>query len=111
MAIKSFNKLSPSEASSIFEALTLKIKQEENLSDKSTFFKLLFDLSRSKTELKSEIITFLMKFPESRLPLTSPALAEGLLKESHPEPLLNLFTKWAKSENKNLSKIVKNKIK
>lgn len=108
--IRSLNTLSSSEAASVFEALTHKIRQEENLGE-SKAFKGIFDLSREKPELKSQIITFLSKYPDNKLPLVVATLTEGLLKNSNPEALHELFIKWEKSSNKRLVGIVKKKIK
>lgn len=108
--IKTLGTLSTSEAASIFEALTQKVRQEENLSN-SRAFKALFDLSREKTELKSQIVTFLSKYPDHKLPLVATTLTEGLLKNSHSEALEQLLISWSKSSNSGLAKLAKNKIK
>lgn len=110
IAVKSLSTLSSSEAASIFEALAQKVRQEESLSD-SKAFKALFDLSREKPELKSQIVTFLSKYPNHKLPLVTVTLTEGLLKDSNQEALNQLFTSWSKSTNKRLANVVKNKIK
>lgn len=110
IAISSLSSLSSSEAASIFEALTQKVRQEENLSN-SKAFKALFELSREKTELKSQIVTFLSKYPDHKLPLVAVTLTEGLLKDSNQESLSQLFTSWSKSSNTRLANLVKNKTK
>lgn len=110
IAISNLPSLSSSEAASIFEALTQKVRQEENLSN-SKAFKALFELSREKTELKSQIITFLTKYPDHKLPLVAVTLTEGLLKDSNQESLNQLFTSWSKSSNTRLANLIKNKTK
>ncbi|AZB25998.1 hypothetical protein EG339_16085 [Chryseobacterium bernardetii] len=110
IAINSLSSLSSSEAASIFEALTQKVRQEENLSN-SKAFKALFELSREKTELKSQVVTFLSKYPDHKLPLVAVTLTEGLLKDSNQESLSQLFTSWSKSSNTRLANLVKNKTK
>jgi hypothetical protein len=110
IALSSLSSLSSSEAASIFEALAQKVRQEENLSN-SKAFKALFELSREKTELKSQIVTFLSKYPDHKLPLVAVTLTEGLLKDSNQESLNQLFTSWSKSSNTRLANLVKNKTK
>ncbi len=110
LAVKSLNTLSSSEAASIFEALTQKVRQEENLSS-SKAFKALFDLCREKPELKSQIVIFLSKYPDHKLPLVTTTLAESLLKDSNPDALRQLFTTWSKSTNKGLANVAQKKIK
>jgi hypothetical protein len=110
LGVKSINTLSSSEAASIFEVLIQKVRQEENLS-KSKSFKALFDVCREKAELNSQLTTFLLKFPDSKLPLTAPTLVEGLFKDSNGEAMSQLFNKWSNSSNTKLSGLVKKKIK
>lgn len=110
IAIKSLVSLSSSEAASIFEALTQKIRQEENLSN-SKSFKALFELCREKPELKSQIVIFLNKYPDHKLPAVTTTHAESLLKDSNPEALSQLLTSWSKSTNKVLANVAKKKIK
>lgn len=110
LSIKSLGTLSSSEAASIFEALTQKVRQEENLSN-SKAFKAIFELCRTKVELKSQIVIFLSKYPDHKLPLIVTTLSEGLLKDSNPESLNQLFNSWSKSSNISLAKLAKKKIK
>lgn len=109
-AIKSLSTLSSSEAASVFEALTEKVKQEENIND-SKAFKALFYLCEEKSDLKSQAITFLTKYPDHKLPLIAITFTERLLKTSNPEALNHLFNIWSKSANENFAKIVRKKIK
>ncbi|SIT13024.1 KAP family P-loop NTPase fold protein [Chryseobacterium gambrini] len=109
-AIKSLSTLSSSEAASVFEALTEKVKQEENLND-SKAFKALFYLCEEKSDLKSQAITFLTKYPDHKLPLIAITLTDRLLRTSNPEALNHLFSVWSKSANENFAKIVRKKIK
>lgn len=110
IAVKSLDTLSSSEAASIFEALTQKVRQEESLS-KSRAFKALFELCREKSELKSQIVIFLSKYPDHKLPPVTTTHAESLLKDSNPEALIQLLTHWSKSSNKALANVAKKKIK
>lgn len=110
LVVKTLNTLSSGEASSIFEALAQRIRQEENLT-KSKAFKALFELCRANTELKSQIVAFLLKFPDHKLPLIVTTLSEGLLKNSNSEALNQLFNLWSKSSNKSLANLAKKKIK
>jgi hypothetical protein len=109
--LKELGKLSTSDASSIFEALTNKIRQEESSTGNSMAFKSLFDLVREKTDLKSQLITFLQKYPAGGLPLTIVTYAEGLFKTSESAILTELLTKWAASANKPLAAVAKKKLK
>lgn len=110
IAVKSLDTLSSSEAASVFEALTQKVRQEESLS-KSRAFKALFELCRVKSELKSQIIIFLSKYPDHKLPPVTTTHTESLLKYSNPEALIQLLTHWSKSSNKALANVAKKKIK
>lgn len=110
IAVSSLASISSSEAASIFEALTQKVRQEENLSNSKAFIA-LYELSREKPELKSQIVTFLSKYPDHKLPLVAVTLTEGLLKDSNQDSLNQLFTSWRKSSNTRLANLVKNKTK
>jgi predicted KAP-like P-loop ATPase len=109
--LKELGKLSTSDASSIFEALTNKIRQEESSIANSIAFKSLFDLVREKNDLKSQLITFLQKYPAGALPLTVVTYAEGLFKTSDSAILTELITKWTASANKPLAAVAKKKLK
>lgn len=108
--IKTISAVSGSEAASVFEALTHKIRQGENGKENTASLKMLFELCRSKPELTSQLITFLSKVSEKTLPLTTVTLVEGFLKITHPQPLKTLLKKWADSENTSLSKLAKTKL-
>ncbi len=111
IAHKNLQNLSSSDAASIFEALTQKVRQQENLIDNPAF-KALFEISREKPELKSQIISFLSHFPESKLPISAAPLTEGLLKDSHALALEQLLKKWSSStSNKTLAKTINKKLK
>lgn len=102
--------LSSSEAASIFEAFTQKIRQEESLTN-SNAFSGIFEIAKIKRDLISQVITFLTKFPSNRLPLIAATLSEALLKDTNPEALRHLYDQWILSSNVKLSNVVKNKIK
>lgn len=106
-AIKEFPKLSSSDAASIFEALADKIRQGESGNDNTANLKSIFDLVREKSELKSQLITFLQKQPEGSLPLSIVPLTESLLKDSDAKLLKELLTKWAGSGNTKLVAVAK----
>ncbi len=108
--IKTISAVSGSEAASVFEALTQKIRQGESGKENTASLKMLIEICRSKPELTSQLITFLSKVSEKTLPLTTITMAEGLLKTSHPQQLKTLLKKWSGSENKSLSKLAKTKI-
>lgn len=108
--IKTISAVSGSEAASVFEALTQKIRQGESGKENTAFLKMLIEICWSKPELTSQLITFLSKVSEKTLPLTTITMAEGLLKTSHPQQLKTLLKKWSGSENKRLSKLAKTKI-
>jgi predicted KAP-like P-loop ATPase len=110
VGIRAVGSLSSSEAASIFEALTQKVRSEENLG-KSVAFKMLFGVCREKAELRSQMITFLQNFPVNKLPMTAVALSEGLLKNSHPDALEIILSTWGRSTNKKLANVIKSKTK
>lgn len=109
-AIKKISNVSESEAASVFEAITQKIRQAESANDNTLVMKVLFDLCRSKPALQSQLITFLRKMNEKTLPLTVVVLAEGLLKDSNSAGYKSLITKWAESSVKALAKVAKSKL-
>jgi hypothetical protein len=108
---KEISNLSMSEASSIFEALTQRVRQEETVSGENAAFKGLFELARAKADLKSQIITFLQTFPDHRLPLNAITLSEGLLKDNELTTLRAFLTKWSKSTNIRFANLAKKKLK
>jgi predicted KAP-like P-loop ATPase len=111
-AIKEIKSLSSSEAASIFEGLTQKIRQDENDSGDGQGFKMLFELVREKQDLKSQLVSFLSEYPESGLPLTVITLTDSVFKDLDPQARLVLLTKWSStSPNSNIAKIAKQKLK
>ncbi|PIF60030.1 P-loop NTPase fold protein [Flavobacterium sp. 2] len=110
-AIKEVKSISLGEATSLFEVLIQKVRQEEDLSVENSPLKLIFDVSREQPELKSQLITFLNAFPENKLPMTTATLAESVLKHSHSEALSILLKKWALSGSKTLKVAAKQKLK
>ncbi|KGO91016.1 KAP family P-loop NTPase fold protein [Flavobacterium subsaxonicum] len=110
-AIKTVKNLSLGEVTSLFEVLVQKVRQEEDLSSENSPLKLIFDISREQPELKSQLITFLNAFPESKLPMTTATLADSVLKDSHSEALSDLLKKWTLSGSKALKTAAKQKLK
>ncbi len=108
---KLIKNLSSSEAASIFEALTQKIRQEENINGDAPAFRGIFELSKEKSELKSQLTAFLLNYPEGQLPVTSVTLAESVLKDSDTTVLRDLLKKWASSNNSRLAAVAKRKLK
>ncbi|WP_130855196.1 KAP family P-loop NTPase fold protein [Olivibacter jilunii] len=108
--VKVISAVSGSEAASVFEALTQKIRQRETAKDNTATLKMLFELCRLKPELTSQLITFLGKVSEKTLPLTVITLSEGFLKMSHPQPFKTLLKKWSESTVTNLSRLAKTKL-
>lgn len=108
---KDLGAVSAGEAASVFEALTQKVRQEEDSSVDNSSFKTLFAVCRARPELQSQIISFLTSFPENGLPLSVVPQCESLLTETAPQALSSLLEKWSKSTNSNLSKVVKQKLK
>lgn len=108
--IKTISTVSESDAASIFEALTQKIRQGETANDNTAAFKMLFELCRSKPNLESQMIIFLKKINEKILPLTIIALTDGLFKTSNLQANKSLMKKWAESPIENLAKLAKQKL-
>lgn len=109
-AYKQIALLSLAEATSVFEALVLKIRQEETVGgNDGSHLSNLFEVTREQPQLKSQLITFLDKFPEKRLPITVLTLSESILKDSHIDSYKKLMSKWSNSENKILSRVAKKK--
>lgn len=102
--------LSTSEAASVLEGLTQKIRQNENENENTPVLKMLFDLCRNKPDLTSQLITFLGKVNPKTLPLTAITLAEGFLKEANPQSYNSLLKLWSESAHKKLATLAKNKI-
>lgn len=110
-AVKEFSKLIISDASAIFEALTNRIRQEETGPISGYAWKGLFDLVRERHELRSQLVTFLQKYPAAAVPLAVPTYAEGLFKTTDAAIYTELLNKWATSGNKSLAGVANKKLK
>ena len=106
--------LNEAEASSIFEGLTEKIKQEEQTQEsKPNLFEVLFEFIKVRKELLSQLISFIEQLPESNIPITVVTRLEDVTKGSGVElNVKRIVEKWSKSvSNIALAKICKAKIK
>src|ERR1035441_6802998 len=59
VALKNAPSLSPSDAAAVFEALTNRSSQEDDLGEEHSAFNRLFDLAATRPELRGQMIHFL----------------------------------------------------
>ena len=105
--------LSPGDASAIFESLTQKVRESgKQVGDKSPLRR-LFSFSKERTELLSQLISFLEKLPDTELPAAAITWLQDATKDTaFKHPARNIVQKWSISEkNQTLAKLSKTKLK
>jgi predicted KAP-like P-loop ATPase len=112
-AYKDLKKLSPADASAIFEGLIDRINQEENHGGENPLLKRIFDVSGNRNELMSQLISYCDKLPEQNLPI---AIATWLLSvvddTEYATSGRKVVEKWSTSKsNTRLAKISTTKLK
>ncbi len=114
---KSKSDLSPADAAAIFESLTIRAKQEEDLGDEDSAFGTLFEFIESRPELTRQLIAFVGNLPTSRIPVAATVRIASISKApTYQTAGLDLLKNWsevtdnpllAKSAGKNISRATK----
>lgn len=102
--------LSQAEASSIFEAISEKVRTSEDLSGDKSILNVLFEFCDERKELLSQMITLLSKLPEAIIPISTPIKLKNLIKGTDFETSGDkVIQEWTKStKNTKLAKSASN---
>jgi KAP family P-loop domain len=94
-ALKKAGELSLGDAAAVFQALTEKVREEEDLGDELSAFNRLYDWVNSRPELFNQFVAFVRELPEMLLPPTIALRLEKLGKEREAIELVKeLFQQW-----------------
>ncbi|WP_421870169.1 KAP family P-loop NTPase fold protein [Marinoscillum sp.] len=112
-ALQDSSSLSASDSSAIFEELKDKLLQESGSSESLNNFRLLFSWVKERSELISQLLTFLKGIPTDNIPsLAVSELLKVIKRTTYEKDGADLIKTWASSEsNKDLAKIASNRIK
>jgi hypothetical protein len=104
--------LSPADAAAVFEALVVRIGQEEDYGKEDSVFLRLFDWVKARAELVSQLLTLLGRLPVKRLPLVTVAklleLTRGRATEAAARQLLE---RWSQNSiNSALATVAKSRL-
>lgn len=105
-ALKKAGELSPGDAAAVFQALSERAREEEDLGDESSAFNRIFDWVSYRHELFNQFVAFVRGYPEASLPATIVLRLEKLGKEREIlEPVKELFQQWANSTGSSQVKV------
>lgn len=111
-ALSAANGLSEGDASSIFEALTQKIKESGKQDGDKSPLRRLFSLCKHRPELMSQLMGFLEKLPESLYTVSVVSWLQEVTQDNQYKGVAKgLVQKWQASKNDLLAKISKSKLK
>lgn len=113
IGLKESKTLSQGDASAIFEAFGEKIKEETTHDGDKSALKKLFDFTKQRPELTSQLISYVERMPEKILPFRIVTWLQEITKDTEYSRVTNdLITKWSKSqENQPLAQICTQKLK
>ncbi len=112
-ALKKVAELSMADAVALFEGLSARAQQEEELGQDNRAFMRIFDLAETRKELRGELLTLLRRLPESALSaVVVPkilALSQG---QEIEDAATELLKKWAQgAANRTLAQAANEKVK
>jgi hypothetical protein len=105
VALKQAPSLSPADAAAVFEALVVRVGQDEDLNANTSAFPRLFEWVKARPELCGQLLSFLARLPVTDIPLQTTAKIMSLTKGTETEPAARqLLETWRKSSaNKQLA--------
>lgn len=105
--------VSQADVAAIFESLTDRVRQKENLSGPNIEFDALFQWTKVRAELGPQLISFISKFPEKILPsIVVVKLLDVVSGTPYEDSGLQVLKKWSKSTaNETLAKIAGQRLK
>lgn len=106
-ALKRLENLSLSDIASLFENLSQRAQQEEDYGKNNQSFQRLFDLTKTRKEIRGEFILFLNRLPESAIHAVVVLQLLGLYENNQQieSAVIELLQKWESSGNRDLAKI------
>jgi hypothetical protein len=104
--LKKAGGLSPGDAAAVFQALSERAREEEDLGDESSAFNRICDWASFRPELFNQFVAFVRGYPEASLPAAIVLRLEKLGKERGiMEPVKELFQQWANSTGSSQVKV------
>ncbi len=98
IALKKAKEMSPGDASAVFQAISERVREEEDLGDEKSALNRLNDLVAARPELFSQFIALLNGIHDGNLPIAIVLKITNLAKENGEiNPTLELLTKWSTS--------------
>jgi len=110
-ALKKIESISLGDVAALFENLSLRAQQEEDYGKSNHPFQRLFDLVKTRKEIRSEFLMFLNRLPESAIQPVVVLQLLGLFEENEIEQaVIDILRKWENSSNRELSKMAKKRL-
>ncbi len=98
-ALKKAGELSLGDAAAVFQALTERVREEEDWGEETSALNRLYDWVANRPELVNQYIAFIRGLPEGNLPITVATRLERMAKEHGVTELVReLFQKWINSD-------------
>jgi hypothetical protein len=98
LAIEEVKSLIPADAAAIFEAIAVRVTQEEGLGSGDSVFSRLFDLAGVRSELRPQLTAFLDRLPVADIPFDTIPKIINITKDTETEPATRrLMEKWHKN--------------
>nr|WP_281719526.1 P-loop NTPase fold protein [Nitrosomonas nitrosa] len=86
--------MSPADASAVFEALSHRVREEDDFSAESAAFSRIIEWTKARPELVGQLASLLSNLPEDRIPLATPMKLVGLPRDTPGDPVGKLFGRW-----------------
>ncbi|MEF3309399.1 P-loop NTPase fold protein [Paenibacillus sp. GYB004] len=110
--LDSASSLTQVDASAVFDALSDRVRQEEDLGDEGSAFMRLLDWADARKELIPQLITLLMRMSEAKIPPVTVMKVIGLAKDTEAVPsAYKLLEQWSQTtSNKPLASLANRRL-
>lgn len=112
-ALKSASLVSQVDAAAVFDALSERVRQEEDLGNEHSSLMRILDLVGARGELKAQLITVLMRLPEGKIPVQIVPIFIGMVQGTEvASSAYKLIQQWSQSaSNRALATVAARRLK
>jgi len=98
--VEKIQSVSPNDAAIVFDSLTSRIRSVETPEEKERLISILLDIVDVRSELGSQLISFLSDQPVGHIPLAIPPRIRDVIKEPDlSDSLKDLLSKWKENQS------------
>lgn len=97
LGLRDASKLSDADAAAVFETLTERVEQSDNLRDDPISLPILLEWCGARKELRSQLVALLSRLPVAQLPVSVPLKVVELVQGTEANPAgRQLLDRWSK---------------